>query len=130
MKSATKEMNWIIPSIAFTIQVNHYNIMFFLLILSKLNQVTILLTNSFFFNFHYEIKQNILIQLTFQRLERPTVRVRPVVSTLNTRLPNTRLVRLLYLPKVRDVMTVNNLVSVVKPSLFSTRRLRLPRRLF
>ena len=27
-------------------------------------------------------------------------------------------------------MTVNNLVSVVKPSLFSTRKLRLPRRLF
>lgn len=69
-------------------------------------------------------------QLTFQRPERLIVRVRLVVSTPNTRLPNTRLVRLPCTPKVREDMTVSNPVSVVKPSKFSTRRLRLPRRSF
>ena len=60
----------------------------------------------------------------------PTVRAPSVESTLPTRLPNTRLVRPLSSLKVRDVMTVSNPVMVVKPSPFSTRRLRPPRRLF
>jgi hypothetical protein len=66
---------------------------------------------------------------TFPRPETPTVRVPSAESTLPTRSLNTRLVRLLSSPKVRDVTTVSNPVMVVKPSPFSTRRPRLPRRL-
>lgn len=69
------------------------------------------------------------IQLTFQSLERLSVRVSSAESTPNTRSPNTRLVRLPCSLKVREDTTVSNPVSVVKPSQFSTRRLRPPRRL-
>ena len=68
------------------------------------------------------------MQLTFQRPERPTVRVSNAESTLNTELPNTRLVRLRCTPKVREDMTGSNPVTVVKPSQFSTRKPRPPRR--
>jgi hypothetical protein len=71
----------------------------------------------------------LLYRSTFLRPEIPTVREPSVESTLPTRSLNTRLVRLLSSLKVRDVMTVSNPVMVVKPSPFSTRRLRLPRRL-
>lgn len=67
-------------------------------------------------------------QLTFQRPERPTVKVSNAESTLNTEWPNTRLVRHLCTPKVREDMTESNPVTVVKPSQFSTRKLRPPRR--
>lgn len=66
----------------------------------------------------------------FQKLERPTVKVKNVVNTPNTKLPNTKLVKLLCSLKVKEDMTENNLVMVVKPNKFSTRKPRLPKKLF
>jgi hypothetical protein len=66
---------------------------------------------------------------TSLRLVRPFVLVRSVVVTLPTRSPNTRPVKPPSSLKVSVVTTVSKLVMVVKPSPFSTRRPRLPKRL-
>lgn len=69
------------------------------------------------------------IQSTFLSSEKPTARERNAVSTPSTRSLNTRLVRLPCSLRVREDTTVSSPVLVVKPSQFSTRRLRPPRRL-
>ncbi|KIY31420.1 60S ribosomal protein L44 [Cryptococcus gattii E566] len=61
--------------------------------------------------------------------DEPTARVRLARSTPPTRLPSTRRARTLFPPKESDDTTESNPVTVVRPSLSSTRRLRPPRRL-
>ncbi|KAL4863735.1 hypothetical protein BDV12DRAFT_177151 [Aspergillus spectabilis] len=66
---------------------------------------------------------------TFPKPARRTASLRSATSTLSTRSPSTRLERPPYSPRVSAVTTVSRAVTVVRPSLSSTRRPRPPRRL-
>merc|ERR1711924_262855 len=63
------------------------------------------------------------------KCRKPSVHQKTAKSTLFTRLPSTRPAKPLCMPRVSAVTTVSSRVTVSRPSLSSTRRLRPQRKL-
>merc|ERR1711924_204583 len=63
------------------------------------------------------------------KCRKPSVHQKTAKSTLFTRLPSTRPAKPLCMPRVSAVTTVSSSVTVARPSLSSTRRLRPQRKL-
>lgn len=76
----------------------------------------------FFVGYYYWALLLIVRRLTSLRQRRLSANQKSARSTLCTRLPSTRRVKIAWLLRERDVMIASSQVMVVRPSLFSTRR--------